>query len=88
VTVRTQMARFAIGIGPVVEMDLAPSAGVVAVVALAGPVSPRRCVTRSTVGRVSVVKADTPPALSVVATGTLVDIVIRAGFIMARLAVG
>ena len=44
VTVRPYMARFAVGIGPVVEMDLAPGAGVVAIRALAGPVSPRHLV--------------------------------------------
>jgi hypothetical protein len=85
---RPQMARFAIGIGPVVEMDLAPGAGVVAIRALAGPVSSRRHMTPRTVGPVSVVKADRHPTPGVVTTGTLVDVMLRGGCIMARLAVG
>ena len=42
VTVGPQMAGFAVGIGPMVEMDLVPIGGLVAVRALAGPVPPRR----------------------------------------------
>lgn len=89
VTVRPQMARFAVVIGPVVKVDLAPIAGVVAVRALAGPVSHRRYVARPAVGQVSsVAEADPPPALGVVASGTLVEVMNLCGCSVARLAVG
>lgn len=88
VTVGPQMAGFAVGIGPMVEMDLIPIGDFMAVRALAGPVPPRRDVAPRTVGQVGVAKVDLHPIVGAVTSGTLVEIVTRGGCIMARLAVG
>ena len=87
-TVGPQMAGFAVGIGPVVEMDLIPICGFMAVRALARPVSPRRDVAPRAVGKVAEVKVDLHPIVGVVTSGTLVEVMTRGGCIMARLAVG
>ena len=81
------MARFAVCIGRVVKIDVVPVAGVMAVGALAWPMPARHQVASPAVIKAVVVKANSFPVFSAVASRTLVEVVIRGGNCMTRFAI-
>ena len=84
---RPRVARFTVCIGRMVKIDVVPLAGAVAVGALARPMPARRQVASPAVIKAVVVKVNSSPVFGVVASRTLVEVMIRGRRCMTRFAI-